>query len=45
MIFRVLRGGSFNSGIGYLRSSIRRGFSPLSRYEFDGFRLIIRRMP
>jgi formylglycine-generating enzyme required for sulfatase activity len=36
---RVCRGGSWSDGAGYLRSSLRGGDVPSSRYEVLGFRL------
>jgi len=36
---RVLRGGSFNLGVSFARSSIRYDFSPSNRFFLTGFRL------
>jgi formylglycine-generating enzyme required for sulfatase activity len=37
--YRVLRGGSFDSGASDARSSFRYDCSPTGRYDFSGFRL------
>ena len=36
---RVLRGGSWNDGPGYVRSAACNGYSPDSGYDFTGFRV------
>ena len=43
IVRRMLRGGSYDVGIRYLRTSIRFRFEPERRYWYSGFRLIARK--
>ena len=43
--YRVFRGGSFNYGSWFLRSTVRYRFEPEFRDRFIGFRVVIRRSP
>jgi formylglycine-generating enzyme required for sulfatase activity len=38
--YRVIRGGSWDSGPGYVRCAYRGNFDPSSRHNFVGFRLL-----
>ncbi len=42
---RVLRGGSWGSNGGYIRSAIRRRYEPGDRHDFIGFRLALGKGP
>ncbi len=45
MIYRSLRGGSFDSAASDLRAAIRLWFQPDGPDRYVGFRLVIRREP
>ena len=41
-IYRVFRGGSWIHDLNVLRASRRNGGEPEYRFNFDGFRLVVR---